>query len=293
MPIQFSAYQTGRPLNTTFSDTKPTDSAESVLSDVETEADKKEATKPAEETRQTSSIQTAPIKDTYKPFTSSPPKLHSIPSKGQFYWSEVKRNMRRTVKEGNEQYREALKEDEHTRLKAVGMASATAMGLTVFRRLRRGVTFSLMMLVLGKPIMVATQTFPKLSQAYEEVKHGNPHKGKAKFRDAMDESFYTIVKDFLKPISIGVMASYLLELPFVIRGEGTDMRHQITRKVSGWLHINRNSKPLEYMQQKMTPFVYWGDRQSNKLRKKFPLLNWIEEPSRLPVIRNVWRSIRP
>jgi hypothetical protein len=204
-----------------------------------------------------------------------------IPSKWEFYWSELRTNMRTTMKQGDEQYAEALRRDKHTRLKALGMMAATGIGLTIFRRLRRTGAFILLMAILGKPIMVATQAFPKMSDAYEEVKKGNPTKGKEEFRNALDESFYTIFKDFFKPVSYGVMLAYILELPFAFRNEGAGIRHHIMRKVADVLRVKRNAKPIVWMYEKMKPYVHWGDRISNKIRKAVPILDWIEEPKHI------------
>lgn len=204
-----------------------------------------------------------------------------IPDKWDFYWSELKANMGSAMRQGGEQYKEALLKDEHTRLKALGMLFATGIGLTVFRRLRRTATFLLFMAILGKPIMVATQTFPKMSEAYEEVKSGNPGKGRQKFRNALDESFYSIFKDFLKPVSYGVMLAYLLEIPFAFRNEGNGIRHHIIRKTADFLRINRNAKPIVATYEKMKPYVHWGDRQANRIRQQLPLLDWIEDPKQL------------
>lgn len=214
--------------------------------------------------------------DTFAPFIA---KSSQIPTKGQFYWSELKTNWRRTMKEGNEHYKAALKEDEHTQVKAVLLALATGAGLTIFRRLRRTATFILLMAVLGKPIMIATQAFPKMQQAYEEVKRGNPKKGQEKFRDALDESFYSIFKETLKPVSLGIMLAYILEAPFTLRGQGKYMRHHITRYIAKLLHIKGEAKPVQKMFDVLKAPVYWGDRQANRLRQKLPVLGWIEEPN--------------
>jgi hypothetical protein len=219
--------------------------------------------------------------DRFAPFAYLDNNPVKIPSKWQFYWSELRTNMRTTMRQGDEQYAEALRKDKNTRLKALGMMLATGIGLTVFRRLRRTGAFILLMAILGKPIMVATQAFPKMSEAYEEVKKGNPTKGKEEFRNALDESFYTIFKDFFKPVSYGVMLAYALELPFAFRNEGAGIRHHIMRKVADVLRIKRSSKPVVWMHEKMKPYVHWGDRISNKIRKTVPVLDWIEEPKHI------------
>lgn len=219
--------------------------------------------------------------DRFAPFASLNNNATPIPSKWDFYWSELRANMRTTMKQGDEQYAQALRRDKHTRLKAVGMMLATGIGLTIFRRLRRTGTFLLFMAILGKPIMVATQAFPKMREAYEEVQKGNPTKGKEEFRNALDESFYTIFKDFFKPISYGVMLAYLLELPFAFRNEGAGIRHHIMRKIADVLHIKRTAKPIVWAHTKMKPYVHWGDRVSNKIRKKVPVIDWIEDPKHI------------
>ncbi|HEY9745985.1 MAG TPA: hypothetical protein V6C99_07190 [Oculatellaceae cyanobacterium] len=218
-----------------------------------------------------------PIEQSFSPFIRLPSPA-PVPSKWQFFWSELKANYQPTLEEGEAQYKEALRKDEHTLMKAVGIATVTAASLTVFRRLRRTGVFLLLMALLGKPIMVATQAFPKMSEAYEEVKRGNPNKGRAQFREALDESVYTIFKDFFKPVSYGVLLAYALELPFVFRNEGAGIRHQIIRKVADVLRIKRDAKPIVWLHEKMKPSVYWGDRQANRLRKKAPLIDWIEDP---------------
>jgi hypothetical protein len=218
--------------------------------------------------------------DRFTPF-SQPVIANPVPDKWEFYWSELKANMRPAIRQGGEQYKEALLKDEHTRLKALSMLFATGIGLTIFRRLRRTATFLLFMAILGKPIMVATQAFPKMSEAYEEVKNGNPSKGREKFRDALDESFYSIFKDFLKPVSYGIMLAYLLEVPFIFQNEGKDIRHHIIRNLADLLHINRNAKPIVRAYEKMKPYVHWGDRQANRIREQVPLLDWIEDPRQL------------
>jgi hypothetical protein len=269
LSTQFPSYRLQQPHNPAASANGQADFGEQPQEAPVTEAKAQDDTKPKTEP-------TNPFQDRFTPYYQV--AANPIPSKWEFYWSELKANMRPTMREGDEQYREALRKDEHTRLKAFGMMMATGVGLTIFRRLRRTGSFLLLMALLGKPIMVTTQAFPQMAEAYEEVKRGNPTKGREKFKNALGESFYSIFKDFFKPVSYGVMMAYALELPFAFCNEGSGVRHHIIRGIADLLHIKRDAKPFGWAYEKMKPAVHWGDRICNKIRQQVPVLDWVEDP---------------
>ena len=183
--------------------------------------------------------------------------------------------------ETDQRYLEALRQDQHTRFKAGTMFAATAAGLTIFRRLRRTAILFLALAIVTKPITVATQTFPKMDEAYKNYRQGNPKKAEWQFGLALNQSSYSIFRDFFKPISLGVSLAYLLELPFTLMNEGTGMRQLIIRQVAHKIGIRPNKgvfTPVQSIYKLLRHPVYWGDRKANALRAKVPFINWMEEP---------------
>ena len=199
-----------------------------------------------------------------------------VPSKFDFYWDEFRANYRKSKRDGSERYQQEIKTDKKAGFKLVFLSVAAGLGFTAFRRLRRTFSYLFMMTLLSYPIMEANRTFPKLTEAYNEVKAGNPTQGKETFRKAMTDSVYAIFQSLFQPLSKGMLIALVLSAPgALLRKEGGAVQG-IIREVFKLLHIKPTIAPVRWLDKIAKPMTEWGNRNSNRIRQRFKLIDKIE-----------------
>lgn len=199
-----------------------------------------------------------------------------LPTPREFYWQEFISHYQDSKQAGTQRYIDNLKKDQHARTKAALLSITVGVGMTAFRRLKRTYLYTLMMGLMAYPIIEANRTFPKLSQAYEQVKQGNPTEGRQTFRKAMNDSVYSILVDFLKPISYGLALAFALGIPSALRGQGDSLVSRLIRAGGKLLHINADFGPVRLIDKLARPITNKGDALCNRIRRKISPLNWIE-----------------
>lgn len=198
------------------------------------------------------------------------------PGKWKFYWREFTANYFRSRRQGSVRYQEKLRRDKKARWKLVAFTLATALGLTVFRQMRRTVSIALMMFLMSAPIKEANRTFPKLAESYEQVKQGNPTRGRKMFAQALEDSVYSIFQDFMKPLTFGVILAFIPAVTLAIRGQGDDYFQLIVREIASRVRLKADSAPVRLINRFAEPVTAWGDYHCNRLRQRFKSLDWLE-----------------
>lgn len=94
------------------------------------------------------------------------------------------------------------------------------------------------------PILSANRAIPKLGDAYDVAKQGNPKKADEMFSDAVNEFNYSVFQRFFKPITYAIFLTTLLTLPQNLakpktqwKNIGTHYLKQAANKVSGKEHF--------------------------------------------------------
>jgi hypothetical protein len=205
--------------------------------------------------------------------TPTPP-----PSKGRFYWEELKANFRISMQLGQARYRDNLINDRYARIKATVLTLAFGVGYAMFRRLRRTFSYLFMLGMLAGPIKEANRTLPELQEAYEQVKRGNPSVGRQMFQLALDDSVYSIMHDFMKPLTFGMGLGILLSVPSVIRGEGKGFLNRLLRLSARGVGLKPETAVIRWLDRIMQPLIARGDLMSNRLRRALPFLKFLEMP---------------
>jgi hypothetical protein len=132
--------------------------------------------------------------------------------------------------------------------------------------------------MLAGPIKEANRTLPELQEAYVQVKLGNPSVGREMFQVALDDSVYSIMHDFMKPLTFGMGLGILLSVPSVIRGEGKGFINRLIRLIGQGVRLKPQTAPIRWLDRVMQPLIEQGDLISNRLRRALPFLKFLEMP---------------
>lgn len=114
-----------------------------------------------------------------------------------------------------------LQEFKKNRLKGLviggGIAALSVFMMAINTQMRKLTHLLFLSALLVYPVMKANQIMPKLAEAYQVTKEGNPKQGDQMFKDSLQDLNYVIFQAFLKPISIALMLTTLLGLPQGLR----------------------------------------------------------------------------
>ncbi len=164
-----------------------------------------------------------------------------IPSKWGFYGQQFKQEFWRSYRDGAKRYFKSLKDKP---LKAV-FVGATSLSLMLMmagmRRLNKTIILGMVSGLMMYPVMVANKHFPKIENAYNVVKQGNPNKGEDMFRNSLDPSVYTIFHNMLKPITFAGLMSLIISIPAYIKRP----RNAFEQGLSRHMHNVGNFQPIK------------------------------------------------
>lgn len=133
-----------------------------------------------------------------------------VPSRAQFYLENLTNNAVKSYEEGFIRYFKDLKERPTHGLAIGALAAGLGLAFTAFQRHATLIKMGVLLSFLGYPVMAAIHHLPKMVESYELAKQGEPTKAKAEFRQSRDELFFQIFHNYLKPLTLGLGAYYLL-----------------------------------------------------------------------------------
>ncbi len=167
-----------------------------------------------------------------------------IPSKWRFYGQQFKQEFWRSYRDGAKRYFKSLK-DKPLKSVFVGATSLSLMLMMAgMRRINKSITLGMVSALMMYPVMVANKHFPKIENAYNVVKQGNPNKGEEIFRNALDPSVYTIFHNLLKPITFAGLMSIIISIPAYIKRPRNAFEQGLSRHVHNLGNVSVVKKAL-------------------------------------------------
>jgi len=196
------------------------------------------------------------------------------PTRGQFYRQGVRDYFLKSYWNTNTEYYKNLKKHPER----MGWVTGVSLGLgalfTMFTRFRGAIHYAAAFLALAIPIMHGMRTLPKMSDAYQKVKDGNPTEGRNQFAKSLNDFVYNIFQAFLKPMSFGFMTAFVLSLPRVFRPNIQLMwsEEHIAKPILKKLHIGENNLLIKGLNHLYDPLARMGGVVEGKLTQSAPWL---------------------
>lgn len=191
------------------------------------------------------------------------------PTRWEFYKENLQSGIWDSYRKGFNRYMEMLKENPLTAAGIVAISSGLGVVLTAFHRHNQVIEASFLLGMLAYPISCVIRQFPKMEEAYEMVRDGEPTRGKARFKKALDESMYRIGHVCLKPLTLAAMVAMVLRAPANVRRiyAGEAMFSKFLKPVLAFMKITDQIAPLRFIDRFFRPLERFGIASENVLSK--------------------------
>lgn len=185
-----------------------------------------------------------------------------VPTKWQFYRQNIRDHFFKSYWTTNTQYYKNLKKNPGMISWVGGVSLGLGVLFTTFTGLRSAIHYLAGISALAIPVVQGTKTLPKMSEAYQKVKDGNPTEGRAQFGKALNDYIYNIFQVFLKPMSFGFVAASVLSLPRVFRPNVQLLwsEKEISARLMRWLHIREHNPLIRGLDKLYAPLERVGHR---------------------------------
>ena len=132
------------------------------------------------------------------------------------------------------------------------------------------------------PVMHANKNFPKMKDAYQKVKDGNPTEGQAEFKKAMNDTVYSVFHVFLKPLTFAFTMAFLLSLPRTLRpGQKLGwIDDKVVLPMLKKLRIKQNNPLIKGINMIYSPLERIGGKMEKAFERKMPTISgWLQKMS--------------
>lgn len=198
-----------------------------------------------------------------------------VPGKYEFYWEEIKDNFLASQLKSNQRFQKELAGNPSSVGRLLLFGGLFALLRTALQRIPRTATYGFVMLLLMRPVIDANRTFPKMEEAYSEVAAGNPSKGKRIFKQALDNTSYSIFQMVFKPLTLGYILALVLALPKIMRNPKGIFQRGLNRTLT-FMRLKPDSWLVRKIDKMYTPLAAWGDKLTEPLLEKSGWLKKLE-----------------
>lgn len=158
------------------------------------------------------------------------PRLQAVAN----YMQLVSENLLPAYTEGGRTFFRDLQDDPWRLIPFLGIGGTLALAKTaLFKRegWQHAVELGLMALLMAGPVNTMLREGPRLYEAYQAQKMGNPRQAQQTVKDALTELGYEIFQVYLRPFSLAYSLYMALNLPRILRKPASGIGPE------RWLHI--------------------------------------------------------
>lgn len=217
-----------------------------------------------------------------------------IPSKREFFTQNLMAGGVDSYLKGGKRYFKNVKENPLRFIPTVLTALTLGTALSIFPKRQFWIKYLFFITLLSYPVINASRYLPRMIDAYDSVRRGNPRKGQIAFKKNLDELVYRLGHVFLKPISLGLTAQMLLAFPLILaKGQPKKVLGWYEKAIRGLYGLTRRGIEVVPGGSKLwmpwDKMMTWLEKSSNRLEKygdglekklfqkiqKIPILKWL------------------